>query len=47
MSINIVSKNEANYKLMLLVRKEKKHQEIIKINVIKRFIQIASSLTET
>ena len=35
---NVVSKNKANYKLMLLVHKEKNYQEIIKINITKVFI---------
>ena len=34
----LVSKNKANYKLMLLVHKEKNYQEIIKINITKVFI---------
>ena len=38
MSKNVVSKNKANYKLMLLVHKEKNYQEIIKINITKVFI---------
>ena len=37
MSKNVASKNEANYKLMLLVQKEKNFQEIIKINITKLF----------
>ena len=32
------SKNKANYKLMLLVHKEKNYQKVIKINIIKFFI---------
>ena len=36
-SKNVVSKNKANYKLMLLVQKEKNFQEIIKINITKLF----------
>ena len=35
---NVVSKNKANYKLMLLVHKEKNYHEIIKINITKVFI---------
>ena len=35
MSKNVVSKKKANYKLMLLVHKEKNSQEIIKINITK------------
>ena len=31
MSKNVISKNKANYKLMLLVHKEKNYQEIISI----------------
>ena len=38
MSKNVLSKNKANYKLMLLVHKEKNYQEIIKINITKVFI---------
>ena len=38
MSKNVVLKNKANYKLMLLVHKEKTYQEIIKINITKAFI---------
>ena len=37
MSKNVVSKSKANYKLMLLVHKEKSSQEIIKINITKLF----------
>ena len=36
-SKNVVSKNKANYKLMLLVQEEKNFQEIIKINITKLF----------
>ena len=35
---NVVSKNKANYKLMLLVHIGKNYQEIIKINITKVFI---------
>ena len=35
---NVVSKNKANYKLMLLVHKKENHPEIIKINITKFFI---------
>ena len=38
MSKNVVSKNKANYKLMLLVHKDKNCQKIIKINIAKLFI---------
>ena len=38
MSKNVVSKNKANYKLMLPVHKEKNYQEIIKINITNVFI---------
>ena len=38
MSKNVVSKNKANYKLMLLVHIGKNYQEIIKINITKVFI---------
>ena len=38
MSENFVLNNKANYKLMLLVQKEKNYQEIIKINIAKRFL---------
>ena len=38
MSKNVVSKNVANYKLKLLVQKEKNYQKIIKINIAKLFI---------
>ena len=34
---NVVSKRKANYKLMLLVHKEKNFQEIIKISITKLF----------
>ena len=35
---NVVSKNKANYKLMLLVHIGKNYQEITKINITKVFI---------
>ena len=35
---NVVSKNKANYKLMLLVHKEKNYQEIIKIILLQKFL---------
>ena len=35
MSKNVSKKKKANYKLMLLVHKEKNSQEIIKINITK------------
>ena len=38
MSKNVASKNNANYKLMLLVHIGKNYQEIIKINITKVFI---------
>ena len=38
MSKNVVLKNKAIYKLMLLVHKEKNYQEIIKISITKLFI---------
>ena len=38
MSKKVVSKNKANYKLMLLAHKEKNDPEMIKINITKRFI---------
>ena len=38
MSKNVVPKNKANYKLMLLVHIGKNYQEIIKINITKVFI---------
>ena len=38
MSKNVVLKNKAIYKLMLLVHKEKNYQEIIKISIAKLFI---------
>ena len=38
MSKNVVLKNKANYKLMLLVHKEKTYQEIIEISNTKAFI---------
>ena len=38
MSKNVVSKNKANYKIMLPVDIGKNYQEIIKINITKVFI---------
>ena len=38
MSKTVVSKNKANYKLMLLIHNEKKYKKIIKINMTKVFI---------
>ena len=37
-SKNVVSKNKASYKIMLVVHTEKKYQEIIKVNITKVFI---------
>ena len=38
MSENVVSKNKANYQLMLLAHKENNYQEINKINITELFI---------
>ena len=38
MSKNVVSKKKPIIKLILLVNKEKKYQEIIKVNIIKIFL---------
>ena len=38
MSENVVSKNKANYKIILLVHIRKNYQEVININITKVFI---------